>query len=235
MTNITRRSALKMTGSTLLLLAAAGPLTRNAWAKETESVSWERFLALCHELSKVQQNNDWNQTAYTARVRKLVAKLKLDDSKIVEYVRKYENLNFDFPEIRTMHYESQFMVSMLDFEAGEDIPLHDHPDMTGVIFCTKGNVDVDHYDRLDETSASGNPLLQTERSLTMTAGDTAALTATVGNIHELRASEFTRMIDVFTPPYTKERVQRARYFVRDDSEYEGRFGIFEAEESVERV
>ena len=132
-------------------------------------------------------------------------RLKLDDRKIVEYIDRYQNLNLHFPEIRRMYYERQFQVSLLDFEPGEEIPLHDHPDMTGVVYCTTGRIVVDHYDKLQETAENGNPLLRFERHLEMTPGDTATLTATRGNIHALNAVQFTRMIDVFTPPYDRDR------------------------------
>ena len=232
MSRITRRAAIAMSGKALLALAASGPLTRAVLAMESESVSWERFLELCHELSKSQFADSWDQETYTADIQRLVRRLRLDDQKIVEYIERYKDLNGDFPEIRSMHYESRFMVSMLDFEPGEEIPLHDHPDMTGVAYCTKGRVAVDHYDRLKETAGNGNPLLRFERHLDMTAGDTAALTVDKGNIHTLRASKFTRMIDLFTPPYDRDRVTRARYYAKDSSPYLGRNGIFEAEASV---
>ena len=114
MPNITRRDALELSGQAVLTLLATGPIARLAYADEFESVSWERFLELCHS--------------------------------------SYENYNEAFPEIRGMHYEERFMVSMLEFEAGEDIPLHDHPDMTGVIYCTAGSVAVEHFDKLEETA-----------------------------------------------------------------------------------
>lgn len=235
MTNTSRRTVIAMSGKTLLALAASGPIARAVLAGETESVSWERFLELCHELSKSQFVPSWNQDTYTREVEGLVRRLKLDDSKIVEYIDRYQNMNLHFPEIRRMYYERQFQVSLLDFELGEKIPLHDHPDMTGVVYCTTGRIGVDHYDKLTETAENGNPLLRLERRLDMTAGDTATLTATRGNIHALNALRFTRMIDVFTPPYDRDRVRRSRYYDMDSSPYLGRDGVFEAEASVSPV
>ena len=228
----TRRTAIAMSGKLLLALAASGPIVRSVLATESASVSWERFLELCHELSRSQFAQDWDQDAYTKEIERLVRRLKLDDQKIVEYIDRYRDQNQEFPEIRTMYYESQFMVSMLDFEPGEDIPLHDHPDMTGVVLCTTGQIVVDHYDRLPETAANGNPLLRFERHLEMAPGDTAMLTATKGNIHALEAKQFTRMIDVFTPPYNRERSRRARYYTMNSSPYLSRTGVFEAKASI---
>jgi len=232
MNNATRRDVIALSGRALLALAACGPVTRTVLAEETESVSWERFLELCHELSKSQFAQGWDQDAYTADIEGLVRRLRLDDRKIVKYIERYRDMNADFPEIRRMYWENQFMVSMLDFEPGEEIPLHDHPDMTGVVYCTLGRVVVDHYDKLEETAENGNPLLRFERHLEMTAGDTAALTVARGNIHMLKATKFTRMIDVFTPPYDRDRTRRARYYAVDSAPYLDREGVFEAEASV---
>lgn len=232
MSAISRRAAITMSGQTLLAFAACGLHTRTVLANELESVGWERFLELCHELSKSQFSEVWDQDAYTSEIQRVTRRLRLDDPKIVEYIERYRNANPDFPEIRSMYRERQFMVSLLDFEPGEEIPPHDHPDMTGVVFCTTGRVTVDHYDRLKETAASGNPLLRFERHLEMTTGDSAALTVDRGNIHKLKAQEFTRLIDVFTPPYDPDRVARSRYYAIDPSPYLGRKGIFEAQASV---
>ncbi len=220
-----------MSGQALLALAASGLHTRTVSANEPESVGWERFLELCHELSKSQYSESWDQDAYTTEIQRLIRRLRLDDRKIVDYIKRYRNANPDFPEIRSMYRERQYMVSLLDFEPGEEIPLHDHPDMTGVVFCTTGRITIDHYDRLKETAEDGNPLLRFERHLEMTTGDTAALTVDRGNIHSLKAQEFTRMIDVFTPPYDPDRISRARYYAIESSPYQGRDGIFEARAS----
>ncbi len=229
--NTTRRSMISMSGKALLALGAIGPVTRAVSAGESGSVGWERFLELCHELSESQFAENWDQDRYTAGVEDLIRRLRLDDRRIGEYIARYRNLNASFPEIRTMHYEDQFMVSMLEFEPGEEIPLHDHPGMTGVICCTTGNTAVDHYDRLQETAEHDNPLLKFRYHYDMTAGDIAILTATKGNIHCLKAREFTRMIDVFTPPYNQDRIKRARYYALDLPAYSGRDGTFEAVES----
>ena len=73
MGRITRRTAIALSGKAVLALAASGPLTRAVLAKETESVSWERFLELCHEMSKSQFADSWDQETYTADIQRLQA------------------------------------------------------------------------------------------------------------------------------------------------------------------
>ena len=247
MTAISRRNAIVMSGQTLVGVVAASGLHTRAVSANEPRVGWERFLELCHELSESQYAEFWDQDAYTAEIQRTVRRLRLDDPKIAEYSERYRNANSDlptdfpssfppgFPQILPAYYERQFMVSLLEFEPGEEIPLHDHPGMTGVVFCTIGHATVDHYDKIEETAESGNLLLRHERHLEMTAGDSAALTIERGNIHCLKAREFTRMIDVFTPPYDNDRLARSRYYAMDSSPYLGRKGIFEAWSSVDPV
>ena len=218
---------IKISGSALLA-ATALPLSRSLQADEDETVSWSRFLDMCRELSSTQFEDEWNQDTYTQKVEDLMLRLRVEDDYITKFTDRYNNWSSDFPEIRSLHRETQFMVSLLEFEKDEVIPLHDHPDMTGVVLCTQGQIKVDHYDKLEEQSGQDLPLLQEERSLEMSSGDTAALTVKRGNIHTLHALEFTRMIDVFTPPYNRDRIIRSRYYKIGNEPYEDRNGVFEA-------
>ncbi|MCV6626483.1 MAG: hypothetical protein OIF38_10310, partial [Cellvibrionaceae bacterium] len=128
-----------------------------------------------------------------------------------------------------MHYEQRFMVSMLEFEPGEEIGLHDHPEMTGVTFCTQGRLQVEHYDLLEQRADSGASLLRQQQKMLMGQGDSGILTADRGNIHTLKAEQFTRLIDVFTPPYNRDRTRRSKYYRKAHTPYQNRAGIFEAE------
>lgn len=230
MAKISRRAMIKLSGSGLLALASL-PILRHADSPTDDSVDWSNFLELCHELSQAQFDEDWNQDNYTKEIEKVLQRLDVSSEHIQKRIAVYSNRNPYFPEIRDIHRETQFQVSLIEFEPDEDIPLHDHPDMTGVILCTEGKVDVEHYDKLEETSADDLPLLQKERAMTMKPGDSAILTATKGNIHSLHAVEFTRMIDVFTPPYNRDRSSRARYYKLADRSYQQRLDVFEAQSS----
>lgn len=245
MDNLTRRTIISISGKALLGIAAYGLCTRVVSADEPQSIDWGYFLELCHELSKSQYSAKWDQVAYTTGVQRIIRQLQANDPKIEECVQLYKDdpslLPSDYPlsfpdgvpEIFTAHYERQFMVSLLTFEAGEKIPLHNHPNMTGVVFCVSGRVVVDHYDKLEETAENGNLLLRHRHQLDMTRGDSAALTANRGNIHKLNALESTRMIDVFTPPYDNDRLSDQRVYRIDSTPYLDREGIFEVVDSAE--
>lgn len=229
MPSITRRTVLQLSGSSLAV-AATLPYA-SILAQEEERLGWDDFLNVCDELADAQFDEDWqqNQDVYTKKVEKLLLRLNLDDDNVVKFINSYNNYHQHFPEIRTIHRKTEFQVSLLEFEADEKIPLHDHPDMTGVVICTHGKIEVTHYDKLAETSEQDLPLLQKERNLTMKPGTTATLTANRGNIHELHAKEFTRMIDVFTPPYNRDRSSRSRYYWIGEETYDARSDTFEAE------
>ena len=43
----------------------------------------------------------------------------------------------------------------------------------------------------------------------------STLTSKERNIHRLRARELTQLIDIFTPPYTPQRIKTSRWFEVD--------------------
>ena len=229
MPQITRRTVLQLSGSSLAAVATLPYVS--IISQEIEPISWEVFLKTCDDLADAQFDENWskNQDTYTKKIEKLLSRLSLDDEKITTLIEQYKNYNANFPEIQTIHRHTEFQVSLIEFEANEVIPLHDHPDMTGVIICTHGEIEVNHYDKLTETSEQKLSLLRKERNLTMTPGVTATLTVDRGNIHELHAKEFTRMIDVFTPPYNRDRNARSRYYWIGENSYDERKDVFEAE------
>ncbi len=230
MTTPTRREVLKLSGGAFIALTAL-PYT-NILGSKNMQLDWEKFITLLQEISTTQSNLDWDQGAYTEAVSKIVERLQLDDAHITKLTDQYENISPDFPEIRNLHKEELFEISLIEFAPGEGIPLHDHPDMTGVVLCMEGNVKVTHYDKLDVLTKDGRPLLKFHNHLNMKSGDIAMLTENQGNIHTLKAKEFTRMIDIFTPPYNIDRRDRARYYWLDDEEYQEQEGVFGADTSI---
>ncbi len=198
---------------------------------EPERIDWASFLDAVAELADVQFTLDWDQEAYVEDVARLMRRLNLEDPAIVEAYSHYADEVRGFPEITEIYEEPGFELSTLEFEAGEVIDLHDHPGMTGVILCISGEVEIENFDQLDEISSDGHLLLQRTEQVTLTAGQSATLTAVRGNIHTLRANRFTQLLDVFTPPYDDERIRLSRWFQRTDTPYQNREGIFEAWET----
>ena len=100
--------------------------------------------------------------------------------------------------------------------------------MTGVLLCATGKVNVWNYD-LMEQKAETDPLLlhQTARN-TLEKGMVSTLTSQERNIHKLKAHQLTQLVDIFAPPYNKERAQNSTWFKVDDEPYQNRKNIYQA-------
>ncbi len=174
-------------------------------------LTWEQLLARLRKLSEVQFTPGWDQETQVRDVEAALRIADLDCRQVREFCAAYKNSRSDFPEIRVMHEERSFQISLLEFEPGETIPLHDHPGMTGVAFCTEGEVEVKAYDPHGEIS-NQRLWLKPRPAVIASPGLAVTLTATRGNIHSLKATRFTRMIDIFAPPYSREIISRCRYY-----------------------
>ena len=196
-----------------------------------EPMDWASFIVALGTLAEAQFSDDWDQASYVEEVAALMKLLDLEDAYFQSLYDGYVQVLGTFPELATVHEGGHFEVATVEFDAGDAIPLHNHPDMTGVIVCLSGVTRVESFDLLDETSPEGNLLLERVDDLTLTAGDHCTLTAKRGNIHSLVALEFTQLLDVFTPPYDEEKLLRYRWYEREQSPYQGET-IFEAWETL---
>ena len=240
-----RRDAMVLTGKALLGLMAAIPtlsgcgsadspesgftrLNDNAAGSASISLDWNNFIAEIAQLAETQFSSNWDQEHYVQNIAGLMVSLNLTDPHVEHYFSNYTNAAVNFPEITEIHWQDSFQVSVLAFEPGEVIALHDHPEMTGVMMCSRGQVEVDNYTLLEERSSEGRYLLQKETDTAMEPGMIGTLTSTKRNIHGLRATAFTEMIDVFTPPYNDARSYASKWYSRADYPYQGTENIFEA-------
>ena len=232
---LNRRATIKLGAQAALALTAALPFISCASKiptkkmEKTSLIPWNEFIAKVQELAKTQHKHNWNELTYTKNVSKVISTLDLADNTIIGFIQNYKNLHKNFPEINTLHKEADFMVSFVEFEAGEKIKLHDHPGMSGVIRCMEGRLNVQNYTLQEKRSLNNKLLLKQESSLTLTPGCTSTLTSTTGNIHSLQADTFSRLIDVFTPPYNDERSKNSRWYKKNSSYYQGIRGLFEAD------
>ncbi len=241
---VDRRTALKLSAKAFAAVCAAFPVLLAACATPEGAGSdsggdtggadegplrYAQLLERVATLAELQFDEGWDREAYVADVALLMSALDLDDPDLLALYSDYADRVRDFPEITTVEDNDLFEVSVLQFEAGDVIPLHDHPDMTGVILCVRGAVDIENFDVLDEASASGRLLLRRASQGTLRAGEVGTLTVDAGNVHTLTATEFTELLDVFTPGYNRDRALRSRYFARDAAAYDGRDGVYEAD------
>ena len=192
-----------------------------------ELLDWDGFIEALSEMAEAQFSDTWDQSAYVEEVAALMKLLDLEDTHFQTLYDGYVEVLGSFPELATVHEGGHFEVATLEFDAGDTIPLHNHPDMTGVILCLSGETQVEGFNLLEGESEDGNLLLERIDQLTLTPGDHCTLTAERGNIHSLVATQFTQLLDVFTPPYDAEKLTRYRWYERSLLPYEGE-DVFEA-------
>jgi hypothetical protein len=210
------------------------------WNPNTK-LNWDAFLERLTLLSKSQHQLSWNEKKYTQQVKNLLLQCNFREFENVKkemdgYVDKHPN---KFESSR-LHEEIDFEVSLFQFEKGEYISHHDHPEMTGVINVVSGNALLKNYTVEEQLSAPKKFLengmeTYTDRCLIREidneiakAGDVSILTSHEGNIHCLMPNEFTQLVDVFTPAY-KADTRTKWYKVNEDGYYQNRKGIYEAE------
>ncbi|QQL46121.1 hypothetical protein [Sulfuriroseicoccus oceanibius] len=185
-------------------------------------IHWDAFLeAIAKEAAK-QHLDRWDERAYVAEMAKLARRLDLKDERLILALEKAKkgigNGRIDFDHLEK---NEDFQVSFLQFEKGEKIDCHDHPEMTGVLLCATGEVDVWNYDLVGEEPEPGHVLLREVQHTRLKKSHVSTLTSKESNIHRLKARELTQLVDIFTPPYNEDRSKRSRWFAVDDEPYQG--------------
>lgn len=212
------------------------------WNAETK-LNWDAFLERLTQLAKTQYQLPWNQKRYTKQVKKLLLQCNFPEfENVKQEIEAYENKRPNWFESASLYYEVDFQVSLFQFEKGEYIPHHDHPDMTGVINVISGNILSKNYTFEEElastrevvkngqTSVIKKCILRETEKEVIKAGDISILTAHEGNIHSIMPNEFTQLVDVFTPAY-KHDTNANWYKVNEDEFYKEYENLYEAEYS----
>jgi len=211
------------------------------WDPNTQ-LNWDAFLERLSKLAKTQHDLPWNQKRYTKQVKRLLSKCNFPEFENVKAVfDNYEDKRENWFESETLHHEIDFQVSLFQFEKGEYIPHHDHPEMTGVLNVVSGNLLARNFDFVEELAETREVtyetgykanlqkcvLIEVENEI-LKAGDIGILTADEGNIHSIMPNEFTQMVDVFTPAY-QEDTKANWYQVDEENNYKHQQKLYSAE------
>lgn len=235
-----------------LALPAITALATRANAREgrlpkNSLINWDAFLTFVEKEAAKQHLDRWKEKAYVRRVSRLFKQLNLKDPALAQ---AFENAQQGLGNKRVDFYDLEeqrnFEVCLLQFEENEEIKHHNHPDMTGVILCATGKIDVWNYDLLggsekeeacetvenDEKPPEKKRVLLAETGqATLMKGSVSTLTSKARNIHRLKARQLTQLVDIFAPPYDKERIQKSDWYDVDSEPQEERHGehkVFEA-------
>ncbi len=199
------------------------------------AMNWEAFLEAVSKEAAKQHLDAWGQDSYVEGISKLASRLHLEDPVLTKALAqlttrlKHGNVDFQYLEQRV-----DFSLCLVQFDEGEIIRPHDHPGMTGMILCASGEIETSNFDpiELPDTQASeGHLFLKKADTAVLKKNDISTLTAKARNIHTLKASKVTQLVDIFTPPYNDERVEQSRWFKLAPDPVEGHKDIFEAEVS----
>ena len=225
MPDLCRREVVTLGARGFLALTAVLPFLGCGARSSTAVVplDWQHFIDQLAALAETSKAPMWDQPSYLEQVRALLLRCDVSDEHVQAVISRYRNAHRDFPEIRDLHRTTQVQVCLLEFEAGERIALHDHPDMTGCIRCVSGRVVVRNFTELGRGASADHVRLRHDATVTMIPGTTGMLTSSTGNIHDLVAQEFTRLIDIFTPPYNDGRSRRSRWFTLGEATPAGEY------------
>ena len=210
------------------------------WSEVT-NLNWDAFLERLTQLAKTQHQSHWNQKLYTEQVKQLLHQCNFPEfENIKKEIESFKNNTPDWIEAASLHKEVDFQVSLFQFEKGEYIPHHDHPDMTGVINVVSGNLLTKNYSIEEQLSTTRKVIKNGRKEVlqkcvikevgneVVKRGDVSILTAHEGNIHSIMPNELSQLVDVFTPAY-KPNTSTNYYKVNEDGFYLGRENVFEAE------
>lgn len=186
------------------------------------AINWDAFLEGVEKEAAKQHLDHWNEKAYIEAAGKLANRLNLRDPHLQEVFKQAHNgIGNGRIDFEPLEKQRDFHVTLLQFEEEEAIPHHDHPEMTGVILCASGEIEVWNYDLLGKKGESENVLLKETSHDLLGKGKVSTLTSRERNIHTLTARKLTQLVDIFAPPYDKEKIEKSKWFDVDPEPFQG--------------
>lgn len=208
----------------------------NGRLKADQSMHWEAFLEAVAKEAAKQHLDRWNEDEYLKKVARLTQSLYLEDPVISQAMEKVAvRLKKGWVDFHDLEKNLDFAVCLLQFDVNEIIKPHNHPGMTGMILCASGEIHAQNYDMFKtieekevDGELTGKYLLHQSLDCTLRKGDVSTLTSQARNIHTLKAKAVTQLIDIFTPPYNKERSEKSCWYELDEAPVAGSKTIYEA-------
>jgi len=194
------------------LALAATTLAQNSFAlnnaKLLEPLSWDEFLRNMHELADMFAQGKIAQNEMEQKGLELIAMLDVDSDSFEEAVgQAYESGNLFWLWQRLIKSE-RLDGGILNIDKSHIIPLHDHPQATGMVRVISGETEVWQFEKIgDISSPTENAELKLLFHGILGPSDMAKITPKHGNIHALRSvSDECAMLDFFIPPFDKREL-----------------------------
>ncbi len=198
--------------------------------KADGAINWDAFLEAIEQEAKKQHLDQWNELEYVKKAQAIATRLDLTDPHLLEAFKSVKEIGAGNHRVDFSPLEKQidYHVTLVQFEKNEEIMHHDHPEMTGVLLCATGEVEVWNYDLYAERENKKDVLLKQTSHAMLQKGKVSTLTSKERNIHRVAAREFTQLVDVFAPPYDKERTANSIWYEVDTEGFKGKDLFFEA-------
>ncbi len=199
---------------------------------ENGAMHWEAFLEAVSKEANRQHLDAWNQDDYVRRISNMAGRLHLEDPALVKAMEQLSlrlkdgKVDFQYLEKRV-----DFSLCLVQFDEGEVIRPHDHPGMTGMILCASGEIETWNYDVVEGSEiavSEGHQLLKCVDRAVLKKNDISTLTAKARNIHTLKAHKPTQLVDIFTPPYDKQKIEDSNWFELSADPVNGHENVYEA-------
>jgi len=174
-------------------------------------LDWDGFIKELTELSKTYSPGYENERNYVKSLSRLLQTLDYRGRPVQNIIRSFQKYKTNEIIGAPVHETTEFEVVLFSLDEGQYFPYHNHPSMTGVSMCLSGQIDIHNLDIVGNSDVS-TLLLRTSAHERMSSGRVSWLTSSVRNIHRVHANKDSKLIDLFTPPYTPERVTQTRWY-----------------------
>ena len=148
MTEYTRRQIFHLSLDGFAAVALALPRLVSA-ANSGSELDWPAFLQKLEMEARHQFAPTWNQHAYVQQVALLLKRLNFATpplSALLARARDPRPGGGTFPAFDELEHRVAFQVSLISFEKSQVIPHHNHPNMTGVMICANGALEVESFE-----------------------------------------------------------------------------------------
>jgi hypothetical protein len=175
------------------------------------TLEWNAFTDQLELAAREFHLKQTTSEIHVRTVERLLRRVNLGTPRLADIPIEESNSTYPYPEFQDLMRSTEVQVSLLSFSAGERIPYHNHPSMTGVMTCVRGELAVESYDYVDRLSDEEWIIRALPRAL-LRPGDTSTLTEKARNIHRVAAPAATQIVDIFSPPYDADRTTSTRWF-----------------------
>jgi len=166
---------------------------------------FDQLIQLCEQTFASEVSKPWELNRLLAFIRQL-------DVDNLELRQRCEGMNrgggWDFENL----YEGKNLyIKLLIIPEGSQIPLHDHPQMSGIIKLIWGSMHITCYDWVQEAPFSG--LARKIQDTAVDGGNEPnILLPQWKNLHTMRALEDCAFVDIFSPHYYDDENRKCTYY-----------------------